>query len=506
MRSSWIPRFIAPHAGTTLPIMNLRLFLLWVVLALAEARAAYLVQIDTDGADDGRIGWNPDFAFGGDTTTAVESTNTRAPGMSAGDSIFGGNGNSGPDTYVFTYSPGVRADNLFLDRGTPLGGGDVASGAVGGVPGTYAVYACWPTSTNVSGGLTTYQVTTAGSTASRSVDQNATGDVWVKIGEVEHASGAITVTQTAGANTFVSMRAAGVLFERLVDGGDPGYTGPPGPVIFGQGAGRSFGIAFRRNRTEALSHHFAAVESEDLVDWRTTDLKLFSVTASDPEHDLVTFRSMLPMSAGPRRFLAVRKTARMPVGANYVAITFDDGPHPTRTPQLLELLAERNIRATFYVTGINAGYHPQVIRRMLNEGHEIGNHSQTHARLTDLTLDEVRAEVEGCRDAVVAAATLPTTSIRPPYGAVNPALRDLFQNEYGYPTVLWEVDPRDWDSAVSNEQVIATILNDSDSGEIILCHDIHQRTIDVMPAVLDGLLARGFTFVTVREILALRGG
>jgi peptidoglycan/xylan/chitin deacetylase (PgdA/CDA1 family) len=169
------------------------------------------------------------------------------------------------------------------------------------------------------------------------------------------------------------------------------------------------------------------------------------------------------------------------------------------------MLAARNIRATFFVVGTNAQKYPHILRRMINEGHEIGNHTVNHPDLTKLTTEQVIAEVAGCRDAVVAAATLPTMSIRPPYGAVNQQLRNLFMSEFGYPTVLWNVDPRDWDVAVSDQQVIDTILNESDHGEIILCHDIHERTIGVMPTVLDGLLAQGFSFVTVSELLELQG-
>ena len=78
-------------------------------------------------------------------------------------------------------------------------------------------------------------------------------------------------------------------------------------------------------------------------------------------------------------------------------------------------------------------------------------------------------------------------------------------SEFGYPTVRWHVDPRDWDTAVTDQQVINTILTESDHGEIVLCHDIHERTIGVMPTVLDGLLAQGFSFVTVTERLKLLG-
>jgi peptidoglycan/xylan/chitin deacetylase (PgdA/CDA1 family) len=303
------------------------------------------------------------------------------------------------------------------------------------------------------------------------------------------------------------MRAAGVLFERLSDGNSGGYDGPPGPFILGEGPARLFGLAFPRNKLEARTTHFSVLHSTDLVHWSTSDLKQVSVTGMDAENELVAFRSMIPMAAMERQYLKVQPILKMPLGnpQKFVAITYDDGPHPDRTPRLLDLLAARNIRATFYVVGTNAQKYPHILRRMINEGHEIGNHTVNHPNLTTLATEQVIAEVAGCRDAVVAGATLPTASIRPPYGAVDPSLRELFMSEFGYPTVLWDVDPRDWDTSVSDAQVISTILTQADHGEIILCHDIHERTIGVMPAVLDGLLAQGFSFVTVSELLEMQG-
>jgi peptidoglycan/xylan/chitin deacetylase (PgdA/CDA1 family) len=85
-------------------------------------------------------------------------------------------------------------------------------------------------------------------------------------------------------------------------------------------------------------------------------------------------------------------------------------------------------------------------------------------------------------------------------------LRDLFLSEFGYPTVLWDVDPLDWNTAVSDADVLNTILTETDPGDIILTHDIHERTILLMPQILDGLLAQGYSFVTISEMLALRAG
>lgn len=473
-----------------------------VGLAISSAYGARVIEVDVDGLDDGVLSYSPYFSFGGDTTVAYQSVKGAALGLSGGDSIYGGNGSN--DTYVFSYIPGAHADNLFLDPGTPLGNGDYATGATGGGPGRYAVYATWPTTSNVAGGLTNYQVVTAGSGASFAVDQNSVGNVWVKLGEVDHTSGPITVTQTPTTNAGVSMRAAGVLFELVSGGSGGGYTGPPGTVFFGEGDAQTFGIAFRRSREAAQATQFAVVQGADLVNWSTSGLKLVSITDLDAEHELVTFRSMTPTAALDCQFLAVRATPKMPATTPYVALTFDDGPHPERTPRLLDLLAARNIRATFFVIGTNAQRYPDVLRRMLNEGHEIANHTLSHPYLTDLTDEEVIAEVAGCRDAVVAAATVPTAVIRPPYGDVDNHLRNLLLSEFGYPTILWDVDSRDWETAVPDSQVIANILA-ADHGDIILCHDVHERTITVMPAALDGLLARGFSFVTVTELLELGG-
>jgi peptidoglycan/xylan/chitin deacetylase (PgdA/CDA1 family) len=475
-------------------------------LGWSPARAAYLIEVDSDGRDDGHLAYSPDFAFGGNTTGATQSVAATAIGLGGGDSIFGGNGNH-PDTYLYTYRPDAQADNCYLDPGTPLGNGHSASGAAGGGPGRYAVFAAWPASTNVGGGLTRYRIDTAGASATFAADQNTSGNTWVKIGEIDYVSGAITVTQTPTVDHYVSMRAAGVLFERQSAGAPAGYEGPPGPVVFGTGAASTFGLAFRRDIAAARTTHFMVLQSPDCVTWSSSDLKLVSVNPLDAATELVAFRSMVPTAGRQRQFLKVQPVAKMPLGEppQFVAMTFDDGPHPDRTPRLLDLLAARNIRATFYVIGANARKYPQIIRRMLNEGHEIGNHSQNHPRLTDLTETAVIAELAGCRDAVVAAATLPPATMRPPYGAVDDSLRALFLSEFGYPTILWDVDPRDWDANVSDAQVLATILNQASHGDIILAHDIHERTITIMPDALDGLRARGFAFVTVSELLEWQG-
>lgn len=191
------------------------------------------------------------------------------------------------------------------------------------------------------------------------------------------------------------------------------------------------------------------------------------------------------------------------VSGNYVAITFDDGPHPQNTPRLLDMLRVRNIKATFYVIGRSVNLYPQVVRRTVAEGHEIGNHSHTHRLLSKLGDGELRGEMANCRDAVGRAAGVQPRTMRPPYGGLLQRQRELIYGEFGYPTILWSCDPLDWKRPGAGV-VSSRILAGTSAGGIVLAHDLHAQTVDAMPATLDGLLRRGFKFVTVSQLLALK--
>ena len=101
------------------------------------------------------------------------------------------------------------------------------------------------------------------------------------------------------------------------------------------------------------------------------------------------------------------------VSGNYIAMTYDDGPHPANTPRLLDMLAARNIKATFYVIGNNVNKYPEVLRRTVSEGHEIGNHSQTHTLLSKLGDSQLHQEMQRCQDAIGRAAGIRPRTMRP---------------------------------------------------------------------------------------------
>jgi len=195
--------------------------------------------------------------------------------------------------------------------------------------------------------------------------------------------------------------------------------------------------------------------------------------------------------------------SRVLVSGNHVAMTFDDGPHPQNTPHLLDILRTRNIKATFYVIGRSVELYPQIVRRTVAEGHEIGNHSHTHRLLSKLSDSEVRLDLSRCKDAIARAAGVQPRTMRPPYGGLLQRQREMVHSEFGYPTILWSVDPLDW-KRPGPSVVTSRILQGTTSGSIILAHDLHAPTVDAMPATLDGLLRRGFTFVTVSQLLAMK--
>jgi peptidoglycan/xylan/chitin deacetylase (PgdA/CDA1 family) len=206
--------------------------------------------------------------------------------------------------------------------------------------------------------------------------------------------------------------------------------------------------------------------------------------------------SPTPSPAKPATYAQVR------VDQPYIAMTFDDGPSTENTPRLLEILKQRNIKATFFLIGQNAEANPDLVRRILAEGHEIGNHSWTHPQLSKLSDDRVTAEITKTQDAIKDASGYTPTLLRPPYGAITPRQREWIANQFGLNIILWSVDPFDWKrpgASVISQRILSQVR----PGAIILSHDIHKQTVDAMPATLDALIAKGYKFLTVSQLIAM---
>jgi peptidoglycan-N-acetylglucosamine deacetylase len=225
-------------------------------------------------------------------------------------------------------------------------------------------------------------------------------------------------------------------------------------------------------------------------------LPLFLIVLAAGAQDSNTTPSPSPSPAKLATYSQVR------VDQPDIAMTFDDGPSAENTPRLLEMLKQRNIKATFFLIGQNAAANPDLVRRILAEGHEIGNHSWTHPQLSKLSDDRVTTEITKTQDAIKDASGYTPTLLRPPYGAITARQREWIENQFGLNIILWSVDPLDWKRPGASV-ITQRILSQVRPGAIILSHDIHKQTIDAMPATLDGLISKGYKFVTVTQLIAM---
>lgn len=179
-----------------------------------------------------------------------------------------------------------------------------------------------------------------------------------------------------------------------------------------------------------------------------------------------------------------------------IAITFDDGPHPSYTEQLLDGLKERGVHATFFVTGEHAKLHPEVIRRMQDEGHLIGNHTYSHIQLTKSNRDKFKAELIRTNEIIKEITGNDVVYVRPPYGSWDKA----FEKELNMFPVLWTIDPLDWCSG-NVSRIVEKIVSKAEEDGIILMHDYYETSVTAALQAIDELMAEGYEFVTVEEIL-----
>ncbi|HET8670761.1 MAG TPA: polysaccharide deacetylase family protein [Candidatus Saccharimonadales bacterium] len=183
-----------------------------------------------------------------------------------------------------------------------------------------------------------------------------------------------------------------------------------------------------------------------------------------------------------------------------LALTFDDGPNDRVTPQVLDILARNQVKATFFLVGKNIAGREPLVRRMYQEGHEIGNHSWSHTDFTKLTPEEVDLQLR-LSQAAIADAGVPAPRIfRPPYGAVNP----MVQSHVGMTIVRWNIDPEDWHKGDPAE-IQMQVFRDARPGGVILMHDIDQATADALDPILQTLKSQ-YQFVTVSQLLHLSPG
>lgn len=214
----------------------------------------------------------------------------------------------------------------------------------------------------------------------------------------------------------------------------------------------------------------------------------------------------------PQPPLQIEATTLAPRGDRLVALTFDDGPDPRHTPRILDILAALDVRATFYVVGAQVVAHPAIVRRIVAEGHDLGNHSFTHSNLTDAGRQRIAAELNATQRALEAATGVGSILFRPPFAGrglafleASPTLVEV-ASELGYVFGSYDVDSIDF--LVDADWIARRIVEDVKRQDhaIVLLHDgggNRSATIEALPRIIDGLRREGYRFVTTHELVGV---
>ncbi len=185
-----------------------------------------------------------------------------------------------------------------------------------------------------------------------------------------------------------------------------------------------------------------------------------------------------------------------------IALTFDDGPHPKITPKILDILNKYSVKATFFVIGVNVKNYPKQIESILEQGHEIGNHTYSHKILKSMPKGEIEKEIFDAQRQISLICDYKPTLIRPPCGLYDESL-EIIAKGLESKIVLWAIDTHDW-AHTSTSNMVKNVLKNIKDGDIILFHDYvsgEYNTPSALEILIPILLERGYEFVTVSELL-----
>ena len=178
-----------------------------------------------------------------------------------------------------------------------------------------------------------------------------------------------------------------------------------------------------------------------------------------------------------------------------IAITFDDGPSVC-TPALLDGLKERNVKATFFLVGENVETYPDIVKRIYEEGHLIGNHTYHHVQLTKIKEEEALKELEETNRMIEKITGNPVEYVRPPFGEFPKGL----SGKISMIPVMWTVDPLDW-SVKDTEKIVSKVVTQAKENDMILLHDCYGTSVEAALQIIDRLKEKGFEFVTADRLL-----
>ena len=196
----------------------------------------------------------------------------------------------------------------------------------------------------------------------------------------------------------------------------------------------------------------------------------------------------------------------VPDAKGKIALTFDDGPHPRYTRQILEILKREGVRATFFVIGENIGYYDEgIVAEIIADGHELGNHTFNHEHTKSMSDEDFYRDVRACHDLIKEKYNYEMKIFRPPEGYIDKKVENIAR-ELDYSIIIWSIDTKDWEH-VGSDIIVGNIEKNASDGDIILMHDYVSKpntTIDALERIIRNLKAQGYEFVTVSELISNR--
>ena len=187
-----------------------------------------------------------------------------------------------------------------------------------------------------------------------------------------------------------------------------------------------------------------------------------------------------------------------------IALTFDDGPHPEYTPRILSVLEEYSVTATFFLIGDNAAAYPEIVKKEVEMGCELGNHTKSHRHIKDLCYDELIKEMNDAESQIRSITGRSPNYFRPPEGVCTKNVGKAAM-EKGYFVILWTVDTRDWEAPPAN-QIVKSVKENLRPGAIILFHDYvygSSETADALKEIIPYVLSEGYEIVSLNELLGI---
>jgi peptidoglycan-N-acetylglucosamine deacetylase len=197
----------------------------------------------------------------------------------------------------------------------------------------------------------------------------------------------------------------------------------------------------------------------------------------------------------------------LPSEDKIVALTFDDGPDDKYTNDVLQILKEFDIKATFFVIGKNIKTYPRFMEQIINEGHAIGNHTWSHVNLTDLSASQIKKELDKTNQILKKEFGVETDLVRPPFGAMDERTLKVL-TDLGFHTFKWSVDTRDW-AGTDSSAIIQNVRDNVKPGGVVLQHSAGGKggnldnTLEALPVIISDLKEKGYQFVTLPEMLQI---